>query len=150
MGSAASKPEDVYNNDEKHSYINEEVASLTTGTPAAPKSANGTLSPSNLASWESAVASDPKSELARTILQHTNIRAALTSRSARIVDAHVFNTEVPFNTGPVTNQKSSGRCWLFATTNVLRYDIMKKLKLKEFELSQVRPARTCYLDFPAK
>jgi aminopeptidase C len=32
--------------------------------------------------------------------------------------------------------RASGRCWLFATTNVLRYNIMKKLNLKEFELSQ--------------
>jgi len=60
----------------------------------------------------------------------------LQSRSAHIADVHVFNTEIDFKTGPVTNQKSSGRCWIFATTNVLRYDIMKKLKLKEFELSQ--------------
>ena len=28
------------------------------------------------------------------------------------------------------------RCWLFATTNVLRYSIMKKLKLDDFQLSQ--------------
>ena len=136
MGSTASKPEDVPSNDEKQYYIHEEVAKLTLGSSTL-KSANGTLSRSNLEHWESAVTSDPKNTLARTILQHTNIRDALTTRSARIADTHVFNTEVPFNTGPVTNQKSSGRCWLFATTNVLRYDIMKKLKLKEFELSQV-------------
>ena len=54
---------------------------------------------------------------------------------------HVFNTELDFKTGPVTDQKSSGRCWLFATTNVLRYEIMKKLNLKEFQLSQARTPR---------
>jgi len=135
MGSAASRPEDIPSTDEKQYYIHEEVDKLTLGSPA-PRSTNGSLSQSNLEHWESVVTSDPKNRLARTIFQHTNIRDALTTRSARIADTHVFNTEVPFNTGPVTNQKSSGRCWLFATTNVLRYDIMKKLKLKEFELSQ--------------
>jgi bleomycin hydrolase len=36
----------------------------------------------------------------------------------------------------VTNQKSSGRCWLFAFLNVFRVGAMKKLNLKEFEFSQ--------------
>ena len=35
-----------------------------------------------------------------------------------------------------TNQKSSGRCWLFAATNVLREHIAKELNLEDFELSQ--------------
>ena len=36
----------------------------------------------------------------------------------------------------VTNQKSSGRCWLFAGLNILRPIAIQKHKLKEFELSQ--------------
>jgi len=36
----------------------------------------------------------------------------------------------------ITNQKSSGRCWLFAGLNVLRPVALGKFKLKEFELSQ--------------
>jgi len=39
--------------------------------------------------------------------------------------------------GKITNQKSSGRCWLFAGLNVLRNKMIKKYKLeKDFELSQ--------------
>lgn len=38
--------------------------------------------------------------------------------------------------GKITNQKQSGRCWLFAAMNVMRFDIMKKLNLKDLELSQ--------------
>ena len=37
---------------------------------------------------------------------------------------------------PVTNQRSSGRCWLFASTNVFRVGLIKKYKLSGFELSQ--------------
>ncbi|MHC4128956.1 MAG: C1 family peptidase [Planctomycetota bacterium] len=36
----------------------------------------------------------------------------------------------------VTNQKKSGRCWLFAGLNLLRVGPMKKMNLKEFEFSQ--------------
>lgn len=66
-----------------------------------------------------------------------DINHSLLSRAAKIADAHVFNNLIDFKTNPRTNQKSSGRCWLFATTNVLRYEVMKKLNLSEFELSQV-------------
>ena len=36
----------------------------------------------------------------------------------------------------VTNQNKSGRCWIFAGTNLLRVGAMKKMNLKEFEFSQ--------------
>jgi C1A family cysteine protease len=141
MGSASSKPavNVVTDNDEKRSYqahsqLDSDMASLFISPPI---SRDGSLSLRNVAAWESTSSSDPKRQLARTILSHSDIRSALTSRSARIADQHVFNNQIDFITQPITNQKSSGRCWLFATTNVLRYEVMKKLKLKEFQLSQV-------------
>ena len=113
-----------------------DMSVLTLGAQA-PKSTNGQLTPDNILDWEDEVSSQPKLELARTILNHSDLRASLRSRSAVIADSHVFNTEVEFKTGPITNQKSSGRCWLFATTNVLRYNVMKKYNLDDFQLSQV-------------
>ncbi|KAG2106882.1 peptidase C1-like family-domain-containing protein [Suillus cothurnatus] len=64
------------------------------------------------------------------------VKSSLTSRLAGVAIPHVFNHEVKFKTGPVTSQKSGGRCWLFATTNDIRHEVMKQLKLKEFQLSQ--------------
>jgi bleomycin hydrolase len=57
------------------------------------------------------------------VLEHTDVAGAIISRSAKIADSHVFNTSLKFQTGP--------------TTNVLRHDVMTKLNLKEFQLSQV-------------
>jgi len=111
--------------------------SLSALRVTVPLSSSGQLTLDHVSSWETGAACNSKAQLARTILSHSDIRSALTSRSARVADQHVFNNVIDFKTGPVTNQKSSGRCWLFATTNVLRYNIMKKFKLKEFELSQV-------------
>jgi bleomycin hydrolase len=113
------------------------VLALSPGDPG-----DGSLSLENVAAWEKSIASNAKVQLARTVLSQTDIRSALASRSARIVDQHVFNNTLDFRSGPITNQKSSGRCWLFAATNVLRYEIMKKLKLNSFEFSQVRGWRT--------
>ena len=46
-----------------------------------------------------------------------------------------FSNEI--KTMPVTNQKSSGRCWIFAGLNILREIVAKKLGIKnQFELSQ--------------
>ncbi|SFC54747.1 bleomycin hydrolase [Alkalibacterium subtropicum] len=38
--------------------------------------------------------------------------------------------------GDITNQKSSGRCWMFAALNTARVDTMEKLNVKTFEFSQ--------------
>ena len=36
----------------------------------------------------------------------------------------------------ITNQKSTGRCWLFAGLNVMRPAVMKKYNIAEFEFSE--------------
>ena len=47
-----------------------------------------------------------------------------------------FKFSIDIETLPATNQKASGRCWLFAGLNVLRELVAKKHGLKEFEFSQ--------------
>ena len=47
---------------------------------------------------------------------------------------HEFSIEL--ETGKITSQKKSGRCWLFAGLNTMRFKIMQDLNLKNFELSQ--------------
>ncbi|PJA26524.1 MAG: aminopeptidase [candidate division Zixibacteria bacterium CG_4_9_14_3_um_filter_46_8] len=37
----------------------------------------------------------------------------------------------------ITNQKSSGRCWLFAGLNIMRPTMIEKYKLGEFEFSEI-------------
>lgn len=49
-------------------------------------------------------------------------------------DHHAFS--INLEQGEITNQKSSGRCWMFATLNFLRYHVIKELNLEEFQLSQ--------------
>ena len=46
-----------------------------------------------------------------------------------------FSIEVK-NTGSITNQKQSGRCWIFAGLNVLRGIAMKNLHVKNIEFSE--------------
>ena len=37
---------------------------------------------------------------------------------------------------PMTNQASSGRCWIFACLNCARVPFVKAMELEEFEFSQ--------------
>ncbi|KIY74276.1 peptidase C1B bleomycin hydrolase [Cylindrobasidium torrendii FP15055 ss-10] len=136
MGSSPSRPEESTAEYNEKNSVHAATAQLSSMSLRAAKSANGTLSLSNVSDWETDAEADPKAQLARTILNHSDIRSALISRGALVADPHVFNHEIDFKTGPVTSQKSSGRCWLFATTNVARYSVMQKLNLKDFQLSQ--------------
>ncbi|KAI1080181.1 peptidase C1B, bleomycin hydrolase [Whalleya microplaca] len=86
--------------------------------------------------WRSRLLANPKNRLALAALSVANPRDVLTSRATKIADQHVFNIRIPFEGAPITNQRSSGRCWLFASTNVFRVALMKKYNLESFELSQ--------------
>ena len=46
-----------------------------------------------------------------------------------------FSKEID-KVGSVTNQKNSGRCWIFASVNTLRPFVIKKNNMKDFEFSQ--------------
>ncbi|KAI0602640.1 peptidase C1-like family protein [Biscogniauxia sp. FL1348] len=86
--------------------------------------------------WQSKLLQDPKNRLALSALSSANPRDVLASRAAHIADQHVFNVRIPLEGSPVTNQRASGRCWLFASTNVFRVALMRHYGLRDFELSQ--------------
>jgi bleomycin hydrolase len=60
----------------------------------------------------------------------------LETRSTILKDGQYFNVAIPFEGSPVTNQRNTGRCWIFAATNVFRIAIQQKYDIKKFELSQ--------------
>ncbi|KAJ9109385.1 hypothetical protein QFC19_002134 [Naganishia cerealis] len=95
------------------------------------------LSPSTLAKWSSSLDNDLNTQLAASVLRTFNAEEALINRDSVVKNTtKAFNTKIEAEVGPVTNQKSSGRCWLFAATNTLRVKVAAKYKLKEFQLSQ--------------
>ena len=58
---------------------------------------------------------------------------AVNSENLSMIDTH-FSHQV--KTKGITDQKSSGRCWLFTGLNVLRAKMITKYDLPEFEFSQ--------------
>ena len=77
---------------------------------------------------------DEKNTILRHALSKNSIRSIVSSQDA---DPEMdFNFDINIKTMPATNQKASGRCWLFAATNVCREIIGQKCNMANFELSQ--------------
>ncbi|KAL2757734.1 hypothetical protein ACRALDRAFT_2040107 [Sodiomyces alcalophilus JCM 7366] len=87
-------------------------------------------------SWQDDFLQDPRNRLALKALTANNPRSLLTSAATTRADHHIFNIRIPVEGGPVTHQRSSGRCWLFAATNVFRVSLMNRYNLASFEFSQ--------------
>jgi len=68
------------------------------------------------------------------IIANGNIAEVALNR-ARYID-HDAYVNHKIKTADVTNQRNSGRCWMFAGVNVLRPQVIKKYNLKKFEFSQ--------------
>jgi bleomycin hydrolase len=95
-----------------------------------------TLSSDALAKYSKHFAQDSKNLLARNAIVGTDPTQVMLNPKAALQDQHVFNVKLDLE-GSATNQKSSGRCWLFAGCNVMRLAVIQKYKLSDdFELSQ--------------
>ncbi|MFD1125321.1 C1 family peptidase [Lentilactobacillus raoultii] len=76
----------------------------------------------------------PKSEVLSRIITQNGVNQAAQDPNAQVRLDPVFSIDL--QTGSVTNQKQSGRCWLFALVNTLRHQFAKKYRVKDFNLSQ--------------
>ncbi|KAL3479660.1 putative cysteine protease [Aspergillus californicus] len=95
-----------------------------------------TISVHRVQDWTENLLDDPKNRLITSSLATASYTQILANQTALKSDLQVFNVKVPFEGAPITNQRSSGRCWLFASTNIFRLPLMKEYNLREFELSQ--------------
>ncbi|XP_017770694.1 PREDICTED: bleomycin hydrolase [Nicrophorus vespilloides] len=93
------------------------------------------LSKETLQKFRSAFYDSPKNILAQNVCSRVDPFDVCLSRKQLEDVQHVFNHKVDEGK-PMTNQKSSGRCWIFATLNVIRLPFMKQLNIEDFEFSQ--------------
>ena len=77
---------------------------------------------------------NPQNQVVARAAQKSGVLAASYNERVQSKLTRVFSTEL--DTDNVTNQKHSGRCWEFATLNVLRHAFGKKYKAKNFTFSQ--------------
>ncbi|CAK9435373.1 uncharacterized protein LODBEIA_P01000 [Lodderomyces beijingensis] len=95
-----------------------------------------------LARWEEDFRAQPKNVLSQNVFAQTAIDQiiAKSNPAAKLKDRFLFNTTVETigSTSFFNNQKSSGRCWIFAASNLFRTAVIKNYNLKddEFQVSQ--------------
>ena len=75
--------------------------------------------------------------VAKNAVSSSGVRAAARVPEGVAANAMTFDVEV--SQGKRCNQQRSGRCWMFASLNTMRYRTIKKYNLKTFELSQAYP-----------
>ena len=108
------------------------VVFCTLGVMAQTK--NGGISEDMLGRIRKGYTGTPEQKAVKNALASNSIATlAINGENLSMIDTH-FSHRVP--TKGITNQKSSGRCWLFTGLNVLRAKVIAKYDLPGLEFSQ--------------
>ena len=101
----------------------------------AQEAAKGGITAEMLASFRKAQTTDKAATTAlRNALAGTSINQLATNPNNPDANDTYFSNEVPSK--GITDQQSSGRCWLFTGLNVMRAQMIKEHNLGEFQFSQ--------------
>ncbi len=92
------------------------------------------ISEKELSAFHGSYAGSPLCRAVTNALYKTAVNDISFRPSARKDVQFTFSVDLP--TMKVTNQKASGRCWIFAALNVLREQVAKNCNIEQFELSQ--------------
>ncbi|MBF1721451.1 aminopeptidase C [Streptococcus sp.] len=67
-------------------------------------------------------------------ISHNGLLTSLEKRSAAVENTPIFSLDLTKD--KVSDQKASGRCWMFAALNTFRHKMIAGFQLEDFELSQ--------------
>ena len=76
-------------------------------------------------------------QLAMNAVTANGIGKSATDIEALKKNVHEFS--VSLKSGDITMQSQSGRCWMFAALNAMRYGLIRKYNLETYEFSQAYP-----------
>ena len=115
-------------------YILYLVALLMSVAGVMAQTKNGGISEDMLGRIRQGYTGTPEQKAVKNALASNSIAAlAVNSENLSMIDTH-FSHQV--KTKGITDQNSSGRCWLFTGLNVLRAKMIANYDLPEFEFSQ--------------
>lgn len=103
-------------------------------TLSSAQTSEGGISPAMMEQLRASYKGTPQDKALRNALNSTPInKLAVNAENAAMIDTH-FSDKV--KTKGITDQKQSGRCWLFTGLNFLRAEAISKHDLGEFQFSQ--------------
>ncbi|EFR44084.1 aminopeptidase C [Streptococcus pseudoporcinus LQ 940-04] len=77
---------------------------------------------------------NPKYRAIENAVTNNGLLKSLKTRQSEVENDFVFSIDLTKDL--VSNQKASGRCWMFAALNTFRHQLISDFKLENFELSQ--------------
>lgn len=92
------------------------------------------ISEASLKAFREAYENNQISQIATRAASKTSVNDICYDTAHAKLMNHKFSVDIP--TMGACNQRSSGRCWIFAAMNILREKVAKELNLADFELSQ--------------
>ena len=95
---------------------------------------SGSLDEARIDALRNGFDANPKWRLAQNAISQVSVDDVALDRSIVTATDHSFSTWL--DDWKVTNQKQSGRCWMFAALNLFRAGAMKTMNVKDFEFSQ--------------
>ncbi len=99
------------------------------------KNKEGSIDKELLNKWQTSFEKVSRNKIAMNALTKNSVNEIAMNWDVVSKINHTYSHEID-TLKKITNQKKSGRCWLFAGLNVLRLATAKKLNLENFELSQ--------------
>jgi len=110
------------------------IAITTLCLGAEEPASEGRISEDMIAAFRAMVEKDPRTPALVNALTRNSVKdLVVDNKKLRSHDSNYSNL---LKTGDVTNQRGSGRCWLFAGFNILRPRVIKKYNLASFEFSE--------------
>ncbi len=103
-------------------------------TPAVFAQPEGSLSESMLRHIRQSFIKDSAGDASINLLTANSLKTLAIDRDKLVHRDKLFNFKL--KDAGITNQQSSGRCWLFSALNLVSADVMTKLKLSSFQFSQ--------------
>ncbi len=94
----------------------------------------GSITPDLIEVWQDGFNANPSYRAAMNACTRGNIEEIVLNR--RVLSGLNWNFSHEVTGGAITNQKHAGHCWLFAGLNLLRTDLVSKLKVEDFEFSE--------------
>lgn len=92
------------------------------------------ISKQELAALRKNYLADPSTRIVRNAMTEHGVEKIARTLEAVNDNPNLFSIDL--ETMPVTNQKASGRCWIFSALNLMRELIAKRYHIKTLELSQ--------------
>ena len=111
------------------------AALLTTGSIYAQKE-NGSIDAELLKEFAESYKPTGAEKALRNVMLTTSVKTLAVSQENKAKELNTYFSNT-VNSKGITDQESSGRCWLFTGLNVMRAKMIAEQKLNGFEFSQV-------------